>query len=322
MQPHHKQQTLLVADVGGTNARFAIASDGASHITQVRRLASADFTSLSQALATYVASLPPTITLTGACLAVAGPVTAGSANLTNLGWQASEAQLSEQLGVPVRLINDFVAYAYSVPQLPPDQIQCIKAGEALAEAPLVVLGPGTGFGVARLLPQIGGWQVTPCEGGHMGLAANNDVQVAILGQLQQMLPHVNVESVLCGSGLINLYRAMARIEGQAARFDMPAQLTNAAANGDSLAVRTVALFCQWLGTVAGDLVLAHGARGGVWLGGGILPRIVDALQASGFNDAFVDKGLMVDYMTPVPVHLALKSDTAVIGAAAYYLDRL
>ncbi|WP_298441830.1 glucokinase [uncultured Ferrimonas sp.] len=318
---NNSQQQILVADIGGTNARFAIAVGDAHSIELVQRFASADCRSLADAVAKYLATLPSHITLTGACLAVAGPVTNGEASLTNLGWLATESQLSEQLGVPVRLINDFVAYAYSVPLLPAAHTQTIKAGTGLAGAPLVVLGPGTGFGVASLQADGSGWRVNPCEGGHIGLAATSELQARLLGQLQLMLPYVNVESVLCGSGMINLYRAMAILEGQPARYDMPAQLTNAAANGDPLAQRTVLEFCRWLGSVAGDLVLAHGARGGVWLGGGILPRIVDSLCASDFTACFGNKGLMVDYLTPVPVILALKSDTAVMGAAAYYLDR-
>ncbi len=316
------QHVVLVADIGGTNARFAVAHGLASELSHIARLPSGDFASLGSAVATYMASLPAEIQLTGACLAVAGPVTAGQAQLTNLGWQASEAELTSQLGVPTLLLNDFAAYAYSVPQLAASQVQPVKAGRGLSDSPQIVLGPGTGFGVARLAASGSGWQVTPCEGGHMGLAAATPLQVAVLGQLQQMLPYVNVESVLCGSGMVNLYRALAYLEGETPRYDMPAQLTNAAANGDPLAVCAVAEFCRWLGSVAGDLVLAHGARGGVWLGGGILPRIVSPLVASEFCQAFTQKGLMANYMAAVPVQLALKSDTAVMGAAAYYLDRV
>ncbi|MBY5990797.1 glucokinase [Ferrimonas balearica] len=314
----------IVADIGGTNARFALAQRQADgiHVSHVERFPSADYPSLETVVRRYMDSLPEGIEFDGACLAVAGPVGGDSVVVTNLGWYANIAELQAHLGLPkLRVINDFVAYAYSIPLLPSDQMQTVKPGEALAGAPRVVLGPGTGFGVASLVPSARGWHAIPCEGGHISLAATNERQAALVEILRRRFAHVSVETVLCGRGMVNLYQAMGQLLNLEAPLGTPAEITGAVQSGqDPLARETLSEFCRWLGSVTADMVLAQGARGGAYLGGGILPRIAEFLQHSDFTQAFGHKGIMTGYLEPVPVSLALKSDTALMGAAAWFYD--
>ncbi|ADN75315.1 glucokinase [Ferrimonas balearica DSM 9799] len=316
--------TLLVADIGGTNARFALAhcTGAGIEVSQARHFPSADFASLEAVARHYLDTLESAPALDGGCLAVAGPVAGERIALTNLNWYANVSELQRQLGLPrLAVINDFVAYAYSIPQLPDSQRQVVKPGEPMAGAPRVVLGPGTGFGVASLVPTERGWLAIPCEGGHISLAATNERQAALVEILRRRFPHVSVETVLCGRGLVNLYQAMGQLLNLPAPLTTPAEITSAAQGGqDLLARETLAEFCRWLGSVTADLVLAQGARGGACLGGGILPRIAEFLQHSDFTQAFGHKGLMTGYLEPVPVELALKSDTALMGAAAWFRD--
>ncbi|GAA5191257.1 glucokinase [Ferrimonas gelatinilytica] len=316
---------IIVADIGGTNARFALARrEGADLLIEhATHFPSRDFASLEQVVRHFMAQLPDGVEPQGACLAVAGPVGVESVNLTNLNWQANIRDLGRNLGLPkLSVINDFVAYAYSIPLLPPEQLQSVKLGEGALGAPMVVLGPGTGFGVASLSPRPDGkWQPIACEGGHISLAATNERQAALIEILRRRFAHVSVETVLCGNGLVNLYRAMGILLSMDPHLETPAQITAAAQEGnDPLALETLREFCRWLGSVTADMVLAQGALGGAFLGGGILPRIKEFLQHSDFTQAFGHKGAMTGYLDPVPVSLALKSDTALMGAAAWYFD--
>lgn len=321
-----QQQPILVADIGGTNARFALARhNGDQLITEsVSVLPSANYPSLAEVVSEYLGSLTSEQRPKRACLAVAGPVGNNRVHLTNLGWVAQGDELARAVGLDqIALINDFVAYAYSIPLLPESQLQSVKPGEALAGAPRVVLGPGTGFGVASLVPrQQKGWQAIPCEGGHISLAATNARQAALVEILRRRFAHVSVEHILCGRGMVNLYQAMGDLLNLQATLATPAEITEAVKTGtDPLARETLSEFCRWLGSVTGDMVLAQGARGGAYLGGGILPRIADFLQQSDFTSAFGHKGAMAGYLDPVPVSLALKSDTALMGAAAWLYDQ-
>ncbi|SHI09467.1 glucokinase [Ferrimonas marina] len=321
-----QQQHIIVADIGGTNARFALAHkvDGEIVVDHVERFPSSEFASLEQVVRRYLETLPAGITPQGGCLAVAGPVGAETVSLTNLGWHAHIGDLGHNLGLPkLTVVNDFVAYAYSIPLLPQSQLQTVKPGEAAKQAPMVVLGPGTGFGVASLSPRgEGQWQPIACEGGHISLAATNERQAALIEILRRRFAHVSVETVLCGNGLVNLYKAMGILLSMEPKLETPAQITAAAQEGnDPLALETLREFCRWLGSVTADMVLAQGALGGAYLGGGILPRIKEFLQHSDFTQAFGHKGIMTGYLDPVPVSLALKSDTALMGAAAWFFDQ-
>ncbi|MGI2259914.1 glucokinase [Shewanella sp. GXUN23E] len=317
-----QNQFILVADIGGTNGRFAVAGRPGNDIVLSHQatLPSSGADSLLTLTRQYLGQLPPALSLSGACLAVAGPVNEQGARLTNLGWDVVIAQMQAELELPrLLLLNDFAAYANSVPLLADADIRQIKAGEPQTSAPVLVLGPGTGFGISSLQPQGNGYRPVACEGGHMALAACNELQDAVVRELRKVHGFVSVETILCGPGLVNLYRALAAVKQQIPVFDCAADISCAALDGSNpLADETLSLFCRWLGQTVGDLVMAHGALGGVVLGGGILPRMLDFLKASEFIEGMLDKGRMSAYLQSVPVSLAMKSDTALTGAAAWW----
>lgn len=317
-----QNQFILVADIGGTNGRFALAQRAGNEylLSHQQTLPSANADSLLALTREYIALLPNEVELVGASMAVAGPVSAAGANLTNLGWQVSIADMQAELDLPrFVLLNDFAAYANSVPLLADDDIREIKAGTAQIGAPVLVLGPGTGFGISSLQPTATGFKPVACEGGHMTLAPQNELQDAVVRQLRTMDDFVSVETILCGPGLVNLYKALAGVKGVTPSLTTAAEISSAALDAsDTLAQETLSLFCRWLGQVVGDLVMAHGALGGVVMGGGILPRMLAFLQQSEFTQGMMDKGRMSAYLKDVPVSLAMKSDTALTGAAAWW----
>ncbi|GLS83414.1 glucokinase [Paraferrimonas haliotis] len=316
-------QYTIVADIGGTNARFALASqtEEGVHTQEVRFYPSKNYISLEAVVREYMSSLPEGITPDSACLAVAGPIDKYSVTVTNLGWHNNVDELRRHLQLKhLKVINDFVAYAYSIPLLPENQLQSVKPGDAMKCSPRVVLGPGTGFGVASLVPMNDRWHAIACEGGHISLASTNARQAALVEILARRHSHVSVETILCGQGLVNLYKAMGTFLDAPTPLTTPAEITAAADARSPLAWETLDEFCRWLGSVTADMVLVQGARGGAYLGGGILPRISEFLQHSDFTRAFGQKGKMAEYLEPIPVSLALKSDTALMGAAAWYFD--
>jgi len=316
----------VVADIGGTNARFALVnelgSNGTKFILENRQTyPSSEFDSLEQALGLFLSTLNG-IKVKGACLAVAGPVARDAFNLTNLGWEGSLSSMKQKTGLEnILLLNDFAAYAYSIRYLNDEQKLDVKAGSSLAGSPIAVLGPGTGFGVASLIEGYKGVQTIPMEGGHISLAANNALQAEVKRLLSQKFERVTVERVLSGPGIQNIYWALATIEGVEINPLSTSEICQVAATDSSdICHRTMALYCAWLGAVAGDLALALGARGGVFLGGGVLPRISDFLLASDFEHAFAAKEPVQHYIKDIPVTLVIEGNTALTGAAAWYHD--
>ncbi len=233
-------------------------------------------------------------------------------------WSFSIEQLRQDLELEeLRVINDFTALAASIPRLEPQDTMIIKSGEALKNAAIAVLGPGTGLGVSGLIASAGGWIPLSAEGGHSSLVATNELEWAVVEVLSQEFGRVSNERVLSGPGLVNLYRALCRIEGTAPAELTPALIvTRATENPDSLEVRAVRMFSGWLGTAAGDLVLSLGARGGVYIGGGVVPKMLQVFDQRYFVERFLDKGRLRSYVEPVPVYLVLNTQIALVGAAA------
>ena len=323
------QYPYIVADVGGTNARFALVSgkneqDGRFLISHQRTYPSIEFEAIEDVVRFYINSLNG-IEIQGACLAVAGPVVNDQINLTNLNWNFSIDALTRTLNLSeLEVINDFAAYAFATSHLSPEHFITLNKGEAIATSPIAVVGPGTGFGVAALAPQNGYFNILPTEGGHMTLAANTPLQADIIATLNKEFEHVSIEKVLSGPGIMNLYRGLAKVEGIDAPLLSTAEIVQHALNttsGNTLCQRTLALFTAWLGSITGDLALSLGARGGVFLGGGILPRIIDFLLASDFMQQFMDKGPMKEYLHHTPVHLVTEGNSALLGAASWFESR-
>ena len=311
-------RTLLVGDVGGTNARFAIAHmiEGKPVLEHHETFKGADYPTFLEGVRAFIDGCA--VKPSGGVIAVAGPVTDGEIDLTNSPWRVSEAEL-QTLGLnPVRLINDFEALAWGAPVVPADELASLGGPEDGApDSAIAVLGPGTGFGVSALVRDGRGREMAmPSEGGHACFAPGDPVEDEILRILRRRYDRVSIERLICGPGLLNMHRALAEIDGRETHIDDPADITaEALADPRSPCGATLARFCAILGAVAGDIALTTGARGGVYIAGGIAPRILPFLQASPFRERFERKGRFTDYMKAIPTNVILHKHAALLGAA-------
>ncbi len=311
-------RTLLVGDVGGTNARFAIATwqDGLPVLEHHESFPAEQYPTFLKGVAAFIDGCE--VKPSGGVIAVAGPVEDGAIDLTNSPWAVSEAELAT-LGLnPVKLINDFEALAWGAPIVPASDLVHLGGPEAGdPHATLAVLGPGTGFGVSALIRNAHGQEMAmPSEGGHACFPPGDPIEDEILRILRERYDRVSIERLICGPGLLNMHRALARIEGRETHIDDPAEITREALEDwDSPCGATLARFCAILGAVAGDIALTTGARGGVYIAGGIAPRILDFLQASPFRRRFERKGRFKDYMADIPTWVITHRHAALLGAA-------
>lgn len=305
----------LVADIGGTNARFALADLATldlSHICRIRCAAEPNF---AAALSAYLASLP----LSPVCvaIAVAAPVLGEEVHLTNSTWSFTKRELRRITGLDELLVlNDFEALAHALPYLSPSDLRQIGGGEPEPQAPKLVLGPGTGLGVAGLVWSGNGWIAVAGEGGHVSLGAKDERELALLERLRQGRAHLSAERVLSGPGLANLYRAIAASRGESRDELEPDDILVRGLDGeDDLAVEALDFFVACLGSFAGDATLLFGARGGVYLGGGIAPKILPLLARGSFRESFAGKGRMTAYLETIPVFAILAELATLKGAA-------
>jgi glucokinase len=304
----------LLADIGGTNARFALLDGGVLGPPLI--LAVADHPTTEHAVAQALAALAPEGGVRHAVLALAGPVLDEPVRLTNAPWAFSRAALQARFGFDhVVLVNDFLALAHALPHLPTESLLPISGGAPAAGAPMLVLGPGTGLGAALLVPGPGGPIALPTEGGHVGLAPTNAAEDAVVQALRAECGRAGAEEALSGRGLARLHGILARIMGA----DVPVRDAAAvleAVPACPVAAATEAMFAGLLAGHAGDLALATGARGGVFLGGGILPRIAHRLDAAGFRARFDAKAPMQGYVGAIPLAIILHPAPAFLGLAA------
>jgi glucokinase len=302
----------LVADAGGTNVRFALAgADGKLRVP--KKFTSKDFPGIADAAKAYLdeSGAKPSC----AVFAVAGPVRDNTIHMTNIGWTFSGDDVAKALGMErVTLINDFEAIAYAVPHLGPDDLVAIGPDKPATRAAVAIVGPGTGFGVAGCIPADRGVVALVSEGGHASFAPTDDVEIAILKTLSARFGRLSIERILSGPGLVVLAEAMGAGPGT-----LTPQGITAAAKDDAggFEGRVFARFCAILGSVAGDLALTMGARGGVLIAGGILPAMREALAASEFRARFEAKGRFADYMSDIPTRLIVQDFAGLIGAAAH-----
>lgn len=308
-------ELTLIGDIGGTNARFAVAEQG--RYADLQHLEVHHYATLQEALRQYLAALPPPRRPRRAALALAGPIAGDDVSLTNGAWSFSISGLQKALGfTSLVVINDFAANALAIPYLRPADCFAIGAVAGTTRGPVGILGPGTGLGVSALVPANGRWDLLPGEGGHVTMPAEDDSEERILAILRRRFGHVSAERVLSGAGLVNLYHALSEIAGAAAVNYTPAEVTAHALDGtDARCVAAFGHFCAMLGTVAGNLALTLGATGGIYLAGGILPRFKQALAASGFRARFEAKGRMTDYLRRIPTLLILNEEPALLGLA-------
>jgi glucokinase len=306
----------LVGDIGGTNARFAIADVDALTIAHFAVFPCARFPSLPAVIRSYLDEVPHRPTM--ASLAIAGPIREGVLQLTNLSWAFTRNELQAATGAEVfRLLNDFEALSLSLPHLTARDLHKIGGEESGDRATKAVLGPGTGLGVAGLLATPWGWVSLASEGGHVSFAAHSPDERAIIELIRRSSSHVSAERLISGPGLANVYQVLHEMRARpAATLSAPEVVRAAFARADPVAEEALGLFVRWLGRFAGDVGLMFGARGGVYLGGGIAPKILGALTTGAFRTAFQSKGRMSSYLTSMPVYVITAEDAGLRGAAA------
>lgn len=330
--PPSDTHCFLVADIGGTNARFALAyqQGGALTLTRPSISLTTEHETLDEALQLFLdqQGRPP---LAAVAVCAAGPLEGrgefARISFTNCPWEVSAASLAAATSVPSpQLMNDFAALASGVPHLKLDELRQIGGLDAPEpEATKVVLGAGTGLGVATLVWSGNGYMVNPGEGGHVDLAPTTPREMEICLALAATYGHVSVERVISGPGLVTLYQTLADLAGQPAALALRASdiAEKALAGSCPLCEEAIALFTGWLGAVTGDLALIMGARGGVYLGGGIVPgwlKLADhtgrqLFDASLFRARFEAKGGFEGYLSKIPVYAIMRDDTALLGLA-------
>ena len=309
--------TRLIGDIGGTNARFALAEpDGEPYAEQTLPVAA--FAGLADAARAFLGGR----TVDEAVLAVATPVETDEIRFTNSPWSFSISGLGPALGVErLAVINDFVAQALAIPHLTARDLEVLHHGEPLADRPVGVIGPGTGLGVAGLIPIRGRWHAISTEGGHTSLAPGNARELALLGRISGQFPHVSKERLISGPGLLTILRGLADLEGVGCPAGRPEDVADLARAGVSaLCVEAIQIFSALLGAAAGDLALTSGARGGVYICGGLCISLGPLFDRALFVERFLAKGRMRSYLAPIPVWLVHRTGTGLLGAARHVLD--
>ena len=292
----------LLGDVGATNARFAMQYGPGDEPADVAVLPATDHVSLEAAVRAYLAGLPGgAVAPCWAAIGIATPVSGDRVVMTNHPWSFSIATLKEALGLArLLVINDFTALALAVPLLPAAELRQVGGGGARAGA-IALIGPGTGLGVGGLAAQRGMHVPVVGEGGHVTLAATNSHEAAVIDRLQQRFGHASAERALSGQGLVNRFEACCDLHGRPSENLSAAEVTaRALAATDRECEAALALFFALLGTTAGNLALTLGAQGGVYIGGGIVPRMLAAFEASDFRRRFEAKGRFADYLAEIP----------------------
>jgi glucokinase len=308
--------TRLVGDIGGTNARFAlVGTDGV--VANERYLLVRDYQDLAAAAEAYLGAQR----VAEAVIAVATPVETDEIRFTNSPWRFSISGLKARLGLrDLAVINDFVAQALAMPQLAGGELEQMGDGTALPGRAVGVLGAGTGLGVSALVPGRLGWTALPTEGGHVSFAPGNEREDRVLAVMRARLGHVSNERLLSGQGLLNLAQSLAAIDGHTTQAGTAEEVTESARSASCPAcVEAVAMFSALLGAAAGDLALTIGARGGVYVAGGVCLRLGTLFDRGEFRRRFLDKGRMRTFLEPIPTWLVLRGDTGLTGAAHYRL---
>lgn len=314
MKPHY---IGLVGDVGGTNARFALV-DNEGRVRHLHIFPARDFASLADVITDYLHRTMGRKRPPRAVIAVAGPVLDGEITFTNLDWTVSEGDLLASFEFEaVKLLNDFSAQALACPRLEPDNLRVL--GPPLRgggpDCPLVVLGAGTGFGVAGLARGPLGDYAVATEGGHAGFAPTDEVEVEVWRRMHARHGRVSIERLLSGAGLFELYSILSDLAQRPPSCGDEKAVMEAAAAGDEAAGEALDRFCAILGSVAGDLALTFGARGGAFISGGIAPRMADRLAKSQFRARFEDKGRLSAFVKDIPTALVLHPYPAIMGCA-------
>ena len=324
---------LIVADIGGTNARFGIATGAKSQnqrliIEQQKVYACSDFNSFETLFKNYLSLVSSIKGLfpKHACIAIAAPIVKDTITMTNLDWSfSSNALCLESNMKKVHFINDFGALAYATLSLKPSELKTIYSSKTppSASQARAIIGPGTGLGIAGLVYTPSGWHPVCGEGGHVSFAPTTALQHEIKSTLTTTLntQHISVENLLSGPGLVNLYQAICIIHNTDINSYTAKEISELAiTKSDEYCVTTLKVFTQILGASAGDVALSMGAFGGVYLSGGILPKIIDAIDTKIFKEHYLNKGVKQGLLESIPVYLVNTPLPALTGAAHYMFD--
>ena len=311
-------ELALVGDIGGTNSRFGLVEPGSTRIREIEVLKNNNFGSLEESMSAYVKMKGLTQTV-AAAVAVAGPIEGETVGLTNRDWTFTRQSLRKAaLAKTFRLLNDFEALALSLPHLEGDDIVQIGGETPPKPSVKIVLGPGTGLGMATLAPLPGGgWMALPGEVGHITLPVVTRDEYDWREKMTKPGVLFESEDAITGGGLLLMYRAIAEKPAQ----QTPEEVLQAALAGtDAAAVKTLDQFITWLARIAGDAAMTMQARGGVYLAGGIAPSIVEKLKTGSFRTTFQEKGRLAQVMRPIPVYVIVDKFPAFKGCAAAIAD--
>lgn len=306
----------LLADIGGTNVRFALLPPGSDRPQQEQSLLCADYRGLVQAAQAYLASVGnPAVS--EAAIDVATAVTGDLVKLTNSPWAFSIWQTRQQLGLSRLLVlNDFTALALSLPMLRPEELRHVGRGQSLPDKAIALIGAGTGLGASGLIRCGSRWVPLEGEGGHVAFSPMDAREDAVLAVLRERFGHVSMERIASGPGLVNVHEALCRLDHVAVRAREPHQVADDGVAGrDPQAAGALAMFCAVLGTAAANLAITLGARGGVYIGGGIVPRLGEYFERSAFRARFEHKGRFSSYLAAVPTYVVLAEYPALSGLA-------
>lgn len=312
----------LVADIGGSNARFGWIDSPQSGVTHVQRLAVPDYSGPTEAARAYLLQLADELGCSyrvprHAAFAVATAISGDRIAFTNSDWDFSTEAVQAALDLEsLYMLNDFAALALALPHLQPDQIRTRGAAPG-ASGTLAVVGPGTGLGVAGVVQTASGWIALPGEGGHATLAPADDFESALLSVVRRHNSHVSAERLLSGMGLPVLHAAVCETSGSPVTMLTAEQIVERGQiDPGSLCGKTLDVFCAMLGSFAGDVALTMGARGGLYIGGGVVPRMADVFFASRFRQCFESKGRFSSYLQDIPTALITDTLVALTGAAS------
>lgn len=307
---------VLVADIGGTNARFALCPRGDVKVERMETLSARDYPDIASAIRTYLDGVG--VKPVDACFAVACPARDDLIEFTNSPWLFSRKALAAAFGwARFQTVNDFEALSLGIPSAEPEGFHILRPGKVEPRGACAVLGPGTGFGVSGLVcDRHGGWVPLAGEGGHVGFAPQDELEMDLLRFLQQRYGRVSCERLLSGDGLVNIYEFLCIHTGRPAERPTPADISaRGLEQGEPLAREALHRFCAILGAAAGDLALILGSSGGVYIGGGIAPRLLPIFAETSFEQRFLDKGRLSSVLQQMPVFVILDNTLALLGAA-------
>lgn len=315
----------LIADIGGTNARFALCDENA-RVENVLVLPCADYDNIDSAIIDYLKKTNVKGTeVSCAAIDIACPVLGDEIAMTNCPWRFSQKELKRKMGwQSFDLVNDFIAQALAVPLLKEDEKIKIGQGQPKSGFPIVVVGPGTGLGTSFLVPNGSDWHAVPGEGGHSTIPALNDEDAGILNVMRRTFTHISAEKVVSGQGLLNLYRAECVLHGKEIVLTEPSAVSAGAVAGDEVCLASLNAMFRFLGILAGNMALMAGALGGVYLAGGILPRsgVLELFEKSDFRSTFEEKGRFKSYVSDIPTYVMTSANPAFSGLSGLIVKKI